>query len=786
MKKQSLFIVLLFSVITAIFFYPVFRGKMPFPGDSLVSLTPFNAYSYLGFAPGGVPNKGLGEDPVRILYPWKNFTVEQLKKGQLPFWNPYNFSGNPHFSNLQSGTFSPFTLLFLLLPFNSAWTLTLLTEVFLTGIFTYLFLKQNKLSNEASLFGGIVFSYSAAVVLWLQYGNFQGTFLWLPLALLITKAYAEKPDGKKLVYLTVILFIVLLSGYIQLAIYLFLTVFLYGIFLFFTEKKKQAVSRKYLLLLIPFFLSVFLAAFQLIPLLEIFTNSARNAYTFTDLSQRLIPVVNLVTVVIPDFFGNPATRNYWLNGTYIERAGYIGIIPFLFVFFIWLGKKNPSALFFFFLGVISYLSALDILPVKLFHSLGIPVLSTTVPSRILALYCFAFSVTAAFGIDAWEKQQDRKQVIKILIPFGLLFIAIWLFVLMQKDPNFLVTKRNLFIPTGLFVVGAILLVQKFLPKKITVLLFLLITVFDLFYFFHKVTPFSPQAFVYPKAEVFGKLSEMQGIDRFWGYGSASVTSEINLPYHLYFPEGYDPLFIKRYGELASTTKDGKIPDKIPRTDVNILAGYGTADLRNNYYRQRIMNLLGVKYVLHKVSPSEAANPDTATFPENIYALKYHQGPFQIYENKQAIPRVFLAGSYIVKNNKEDILHTIFDKQLDLRKTLILEEKLPKDISPAESTHTNVKLISYEPNKIVLATTADNNQLLFLSDNFYPGWKATVDGKSETIYRADYSFRAVPVQKGTHTVIFSYYPPSFDFGMKIAFISGIGLIALYFLPRRKIV
>ena len=92
--KKILGIILLFVAIALFFFYPIFKGNIPFPGDLLIGeYAPYNTYPFQGYAPGAYPNKGQDFDVVRLIYPGKEFAISQLEKGQLPLWNPYNFSG---------------------------------------------------------------------------------------------------------------------------------------------------------------------------------------------------------------------------------------------------------------------------------------------------------------------------------------------------------------------------------------------------------------------------------------------------------------------------------------------------------------------------------------------------------------------------------------------------------------------------------------------------------------------------------------------------------------------
>jgi len=787
-EKKTILVSFILVVISLVFFHPVFSGKVPFPGDLLVgNHEPYKSYSYRGYQPAGVPHKAQGSDVIRELFPWKFFSIESLKTGQITFWNPYNFSGNPHFANLQSGTFYLVNVLFFLMPFLLGWTIYIILQPILAALFTYIFLRDISLSKTASVYGGITFAFSAFMVVWLQWGVFGHAILWLPLVLFLINRFISKPSSIKMLFLTVVLTQSILAGYIQLAIYLYIFSLSFVLFKFLTEKNKRSCFLIYGSLVFPYIAALILTTFQTLPLIEFVSESLRKPYSLDQLSERLIPLKNLITIIFPDFFGNPATRNYWISGTYIERVSYIGILSILFIFFALYSKsRSKYTLFFIIVSLVSYISALDIQPIKLFHSIGIPALSSGVPSRILAIFCFAVSVLAAIGIDSYIKDENKKRYLK---PFFLLLTIVvitWIFVLLGTNENFYITKRNLVLPSLILIFGGFILFLEGLVKKAVVLIFLL-TIGDLFYFFHKITPFSPQEYVYPKTEVVAQLRKMQGgNDRYWGYGSAHVDANFQLYEKNFSPEGYDALYIKRYGQLLSASKNGKIADSIPATVAEIAPGYGGDDLKNNYYRQRTLNLLGVKYVLNKNDfLVNSYSTDYDTFPKEIYKLVWQKAPWQIYENKQALPRVFLASDYVVeRSNKDKIIQMIFNEKFNLRDKIILEEDIYPKINFAKDENAKVEIKEYKANKIVLQTSAASNMLLFLSDNYYKGWKVSIDGKNDKIYRADYSFRAVPIIKGNHEVVFSYYPESFDLGLKISIGSFISLILLVILFKVK--
>lgn len=761
MKKLAIFF-----LISTIFFWPVFlKGYIPFPGDLLVgNYEPYKSNSYFGWGPGGVPNKAQGPDVIRELYPWKFFAIDSLKNGTLPWWNPYNFSGNPQLANFQTAAFYPLNIIFFLLSFNLAWTIFIFIQPILAGFFTYLFVREIGLRKVSAIFSGVVFAFSSYFTAWIEYGNIGHAILWLPLALYLTEKLIKNFEWKKVTFLILTLAFSILAGFAQVTIYLYGVVLFYFLYRFFQMEKKK--TSHFLMFLIALAAPMLISVFQLLPTFELFQLSARGAYPKEDLVKLLNPFYYSVTTFVPDFFGHPATRNLWFWGTYIERVSYFGVIPLLLVLIAFLGKREKPFWFFFGLLGISYLLSLDILPTRFILGLNPPILSTTVPTRILALFCFSGAILSGMGLNFWLEKGSFKKMKKIAAVFIFFYLLIWTFVLVAPQIflpdewviNLGITKRNLILPTVLAFLGGFLILSGSIfgqKKKIIALFILALTIADLFYFFHKITPFSPKEFVYPKTPVFSFLKEKDGIDRFWGYGIASIETNFATFEKVYSTDGSDALHIKRYGELISASKDGRVKNPVPRRDANIAAGYGVEDLKNNFYRQRILDLLGVKYIIHKNEGLLSQwQPDDQTFPSQTYELVWQEGMWQVYKNKQVLPRIFLTGDYVVEKDSAQIIRRIFDKDFDL-KTLILEEEINEKVENGKES--KVELKTYTPNKIIISTSTEKPQLLFLSDNYYPGWQAFVDREETKIYRADYSFRAIVVPTGSHEIVFVYKP-----------------------------
>jgi hypothetical protein len=133
----------------------------------------------------------------------------------------------------------------------------------------------------------------------------------------------------------------------------------------------------------------------------------------------------------------------------------------------------------------------------------------------------------------------------------------------------------------------------------------------------------------------------------------------------------------------------------------------------------------------------------------------HSGDVKIYENLDVLPRAFLLYDWRWTAGVAESVSLMGSATLDLRRSAVLvgEGQLPT----AEVGSGEVELLSYQPEKIVLRAESNVPGLLMLTDSFYPGWEATVDGAQATIYAADALFRGVFVPAGTHEVVFVYRP-----------------------------
>jgi uncharacterized membrane protein YfhO len=95
-------------------------------------------------------------------------------------------------------------------------------------------------------------------------------------------------------------------------------------------------------------------------------------------------------------------------------------------------------------------------------------------------------------------------------------------------------------------------------------------------------------------------------------------------------------------------------------------------------------------------------------------------------------------------------------------------------------------------EVELKTRTYGDRLMFVSETWYPYWRASIDGKETPIYRANYAFRAIVVPKGEHTVTFTFEDPNYITGRSISLASNgfallgfvIGISSIYFVRRKR--
>ena len=190
---------------------------------------------------------------------------------------------------------------------------------------------------------------------------------------------------------------------------------------------------------------------------------------------------------------------------------------------------------------------------------------------------------------------------------------------------------------------------------------------------------------------------------------------------------------------------------------------------------RLWNLFSVRYVatwradlsdgLSKVFEDEKAN---------------------VYERTTPGPRAWVVHRAEVLPNADARLARLAAPDFDVYASAILETGLPVNL-PGSMAGSTAHVVERGPDRLAVDVHAAADGLLVLSENWYPGWQATVDGAPAPVLRADHTLRAVPIPAGDHRVVLVFDPLSLKLGALVTtgtlVIAGVLLILSISWPRR---
>ncbi len=171
----------------------------------------------------------------------------------------------------------------------------------------------------------------------------------------------------------------------------------------------------------------------------------------------------------------------------------------------------------------------------------------------------------------------------------------------------------------------------------------------------------------------------------------------------------------------------------------------------------------------------------ALLHRNDLALAFRSHTAAMWENKDVLPRAFIVhAAEVVKD--EDALAQMKQPNFQPAETALLSDGTPLDAPNGAGqarADEQATIAEYHSERVVINAKVDKTGYLILTDSWYPGWVATVDGKDAPIQRADYIFRAVALKPGNHTIVFEYHPASFAWGALISASSLIVLLVITF-------
>lgn len=596
-RRQSLIALAIFGLLaTVLLNRALLPGYTLLPLDLIQGIAPWD---HLDLGPLANP---LISDPLYQFFPSRYFQTIEIGNGQIPLWNPFILTGTPIMAdpNFQPFYF-PNLIAAVFLPAHHALPWLAWGHLILTGWLMYGFLRQQRLHWLACILGGGIWMLNAYLVVWLENPHRLSTLAWLPG---IFWTYQKAVDERRLDYAAVgglLLGLSILGGQMQFIFASGLILGIYALSIVIWEAYKQ--GRLSLRPLIPlttiFIIGLGVGAITLLPASEFAAYSQRVRYTPETILRTRFPWQHLVTLIAPDFYGNPVNPGgYWGQlPNYAELAIYFGVIPFLLAltapFVAHQRKFTFSAITLTIFVIAAVLGTPLIRLLFLFPGSQFVVLN-----RLLFLIPFCGAWLAAIGLDGWLiAPKDRRWVLTpiLLLLFVATIITLWNQQVTQEShpETYTDLKRS-----GLFLILAIilLLILSRNPRLIGGMLVVLAFV-DLLQWGWDFNPITSTTYLYPENGVVEYLQQDTSLHRVLSLQSEKLVFGPNVlsVFGIQTIGAYTSLIQADYYDLYKTISD-RVDFPWLRSSPNKLA---------MSVFEPMVSLLNVKYVLSaKPLPTE--------------------------------------------------------------------------------------------------------------------------------------------------------------------------------------
>ena len=748
---------------------------------------------------------------------WRDFGFGELKKGNLALWNPHLFSGTPFLGGFQAALLYPLNLPYLFLPLETAINVGIVLHVFLLGFFMYLWARHRGLHPLASLLTGILILFCGPHFLHIYAGHLPNlcAMVWVPLIFLALDGLLVRPSLGYVLLGIVAFAMHILAGHPQYVYYTGLAILVYlpAALLAPVPSQTQTESRgenieqppsrpRSLIrnwrrslpaLCIMFGGGLALSAVQFLTGLDAAGESVRTGgVSFSFASMFSFPPENLLTAIVPYFFGGMIGMPYWGRAYLWEMNLFFSINGLLLaVYGLKAGGRTGRLL----AGVAAALMILALgAHTPLFRVLYdyLPGFDTFRGTSKFIFYAVLFMIMlAGMGLDALLKKDGRIKKRPAADPafLAILFFAllaagtaIWLKLVatgslcVQHWQSFLLgiaatgesylnaawyshdalaRQAAFFASSGLFIAAGTLFLAALLWRlarkypRAAAYGMVLAAFLEVFLFAHitRVTFDPGQARMPALKQFLATTKDDVRVLNLWRPNSAMSLNAMDL-------WGYDPGVLRRYAELIAYTQ-GYDPQKA--------AQY--VQFRNYH---PLMGMLRLRYLIT---------------PED--------GKLAIQEFPNAMSRLNLVSRWQVITQGGEILEAMGKATFNPRQTVILE-KPPhwRDTICAVSSPASARIVSASTDEMTIDASLSCPAILLITDNFSKGWRAEPvrqegQGRYEII-RANYTLMAVPLEAGHHLFRIVYRPWAFAVGAVTSLIGLVSFCAalLYWMKRRR--
>lgn len=451
-----------------LFFLPVtVGGRTLIPADNLYQFEPW-ASSREAVGVPETPHNELISDLVLQNYQWKAFIRENIRQREIPLWQPNQFAGTTFLANGQHSMLYPFSVIYYVLPLESAFGWFTVSQLWLAGIFMVLFIRGIGLSRIAALVAALTVQLSSFYIVATVHPMIQAGAAWLPLILLMIEYTIQRrpfpgTHGKATRLPWVLIGGVAfsmphLAGHIEISYYTLLIMAFYAacrlLPLWWRDHANWRASFSTGIMLVAIVTLGFgIGAVQFIPNVQAANHSFRSDRheSLDTVMGYALPFRHLAKWIMPNVYGNPAhhevfdifegetvsVADSWLKvqpdnanpptqtdfgyKNYVEGGAYLGILPLILAaygliaaYWGWRKKEDatprpPYPLIFALLALasLSFMFGTPTYAILYYAFPGIDQLHT--PFRWIWPFTICIAVLAAFGAEALSQSRGETE-----------------------------------------------------------------------------------------------------------------------------------------------------------------------------------------------------------------------------------------------------------------------------------------------------------------------------------------------------------------------------------------
>lgn len=756
---------LLLLIVAGLFPGTFLRGEHAVPGELLYKYEPWSLYKP---ADAEIPPNELVLEPFTQTFFWYAQVKKTIEGGEWPLWNPMQFCGLPLLANFQSAVFYPPRMLHSVFDFVTATTLFLLLRVWLCGATAYWCGRAMGMGMAGARFlslGWMLCMYNMVWVYW----PVPDTSAWAPVLLLGTERILQSRYRQGFFAIALGGSLILLAGHPETAFTISLGIGAYFLIRLLLEKRWGARLWKPLIVAGFAWAPVLLiCAAQLIPFLEYLVNSF--TYAQRTGAEDTVPSLlfrGLVAFWVPRFFGANVDGNFWgikedATATFAGNAvGNTNHVSYIYVGLItWVvaalalsrvganKRVRDRCIAFAIPSAVGLLLALEHPMLSFVHEW--PLFGSVVRTYYANFLLLSLVVVGAMGVDALAR--DRLNPRAAVWPLvGISAIAVFVVAMYAAQrasiPDetvraYVIQKLQLAFTVAALGMSLVYLgVRGKVGAKAAAVLTLLLVV-DLFIAARGIRHTSPRAFIYPETALFDYLDDLPGDPRFCLI-TGKVLPGISQTYGIEVMNGYDAI----------------LPERFRRFVVNSVKN------RDREYWSKLEPTVGAKYYVYRQGE---VDEDTPKFRH----LAVVDG-FNVVENKTAFDRAFLVGRVEVVPDNDALFQQLADEDFDPATSVLTSEPPPGPLPDSVGNNFGTARVTARTSThVAIEVDANDSCALVLSDTYFPGWKATIDGAPAEIFPANYAFRGVLIPQGRHVVEFAYQPASFAIGLTVSTLTAV--------------